>query len=107
MTWHAEPHVDAALPLQSIIFSIRRPRWGLVPHPKRLFSSRFEMLTLAALPYEVLSYIVGEIDFDDAFNLGQTCKALQFLLTEERICKSILQVRSCAHIVPLRILAYQ
>lgn len=52
------------------------------------------MLTLVALPYEVLSYIVGEISFDDVFNLGQTCKALKFFLTEERICKSVLQVRS-------------
>ena len=52
------------------------------------------MLCLVYLPYEVLSCIVSNIDFDDVFNLGITCKELNFLLTEESICKLIVQVRS-------------
>jgi hypothetical protein len=50
------------------------------------------MFGLLSLPYEVLSNIVANINFDDVFNLGRTCKELQFLLTEESICKSIVQV---------------
>ena len=52
------------------------------------------MLGLIALPYEVLSNIVGNVNFDDVFNLGLTCKALKYLLTEESICKSTVQVRA-------------
>jgi hypothetical protein len=58
-------------------------------------SPKSQMLCLVSLPYEVLSYIVSNIDFDDVFSLGLTCKALKFLLTEESICKSIVQVRLC------------
>jgi hypothetical protein len=54
------------------------------------------MLCLVSLPYEVLAYIVSNIDFEDVFNLGVTCKALKFLLAEESICKSTVQVRPCA-----------
>ena len=50
------------------------------------------MFGLAALPYEVTANIVGRINFDDVFNLAATCRALSFLLKEERICKSIVQV---------------
>lgn len=51
------------------------------------------MIYLITLPYEVLAYIVSNIDLDDVLNLGLTCKALKFLLTEDSICKSIIQVR--------------
>jgi len=51
------------------------------------------MFGLLSLPYEVLSNIVDNVDFDDVFNIGLTCKALKFLLTEDSICKSIVQVR--------------
>ncbi|KAM3071424.1 hypothetical protein ACMFMG_009022 [Clarireedia jacksonii] len=51
------------------------------------------MFGLIALPYEVLSNIIGNIDFEDVFNLGQTCQALKFLLTEESICKSVIQTK--------------
>ena len=55
------------------------------------------MLGLISLPYEVLQNVVDNISFYDAVNLGRTCKGLAFLHTEERICKSIVQVkpRSC------------
>ena len=51
------------------------------------------MLCLLTLPYEVLSNIVSNVDFDDVFNLGLTCKELLYLLQEESICKQILQVK--------------
>jgi hypothetical protein len=50
------------------------------------------MFGLISLPYEVLSNIVEHINFDDVFNLGRTCKHFRYLLTEESICKSIVQV---------------
>lgn len=50
------------------------------------------MLNLISLPYEVLSNIVGSIDFEDLYNLGRTCHGLTYLLTEESICKTIVQV---------------
>src|SRR6187402_1322318 len=57
-----------------------------------LFPRKGLMLGLISLPYEVLSNIAENISFDDVFNLGRTCKAFQFLLTEESICKSFVQV---------------
>lgn len=51
------------------------------------------MLGLLSLPYEVLSSIVGSIDFDDVFNLGLTCKSFKFLITEESLCRVIVLVR--------------
>jgi hypothetical protein len=50
------------------------------------------MFGLISLPYEVLSNIIANIDFEDVFNLGQTCQALKFLITEESICMHIIQV---------------
>jgi len=52
------------------------------------------MLGLISLPYEVLSNVIGNVTIEDAFSLGQTCQALQYLFREESICKLILQV-SC------------
>lgn len=52
------------------------------------------MLRLIQLPYEVLANIIDNIDFDDVLSVGSTCKALNYVLTEESICKVIVQVRS-------------
>lgn len=50
------------------------------------------MCNLLSLPYELLAIIVVHIEFDDVYNLGRSCKSLRFLLTNESICKSIIQV---------------
>lgn len=50
------------------------------------------MFGLISLPYEVLSNIIDNINFDDAFNLGRSCKHFKYLLTEESISKTIVQV---------------
>jgi len=47
---------------------------------------------LTKLPYEVLANVADSLDFDDVVNLGTTSKHFLFLLTEERICKSVVQV---------------
>ena len=51
-----------------------------------------QMLSLVSLPYEVLANIVGNVDFDDVFNLALTCRNFKFLVTEESLCKTIVQV---------------
>ncbi|CZR53305.1 uncharacterized protein PAC_03183 [Phialocephala subalpina] len=60
------------------------------------------MFSLTDLPYEVLSYVIDYLSLQDVYCLGQTSSAFRFVLEEERICKSILQVSfadtgSCAH----------
>jgi hypothetical protein len=50
------------------------------------------MFGLITLPYEVLSNIIENISFDDVFHLARTCKHFKYLLTEESISKSIVQV---------------
>jgi len=57
------------------------------------------MFGLVSLPYEVLSNIVGNINFDDVWSLGQTCKELSFLFREESICKLIVQVSTAQDMV--------
>jgi hypothetical protein len=51
------------------------------------------MKGLITLPYEVLSNIVSNLEFDDVVSLGRTCRAFEFLRIEESICKSVVQVR--------------
>lgn len=50
------------------------------------------MLYLNTLPYEVLSNIVGNTNFDDVFSLSLTCKSFKFFITEESLAKSIVLV---------------
>ncbi|KAG4031850.1 hypothetical protein MFRU_008g02050 [Monilinia fructicola] len=61
-----------------VIFSLTSPR-------------KYLMFNLISLPYEVLSNIITNIDFDDVFNLGLSCQALKYLLAEESICKLVVQ----------------
>ncbi|ESZ94454.1 hypothetical protein SBOR_5172 [Sclerotinia borealis F-4128] len=51
------------------------------------------MFNLISLPYEVLSNIIANVEFDDVFNLGLSCQALKYLLTEESICKLTVQTK--------------
>ena len=48
------------------------------------------MCRLTSLPYEVVAKVADSLSFDDVFSLGRTCKQFLFLLTEDRICKSLL-----------------
>ena len=51
------------------------------------------LIRLITLPYEVLSAIVSNVDFDDIANLARSCRFFQYLHTDERSCKLFLQVR--------------
>lgn len=55
------------------------------------------MLNLIALPYEVISNFISYIDLEDVFNLSLSCQTLRYLLTEESICKFIVQVSHRLH----------
>jgi hypothetical protein len=52
------------------------------------------MKGLITLPYEVLSNIISNVDFEDVVSLCKTCKTFEFLRNEESISKQVLQVRS-------------
>ncbi|KAG9242663.1 hypothetical protein BJ878DRAFT_425404 [Calycina marina] len=52
------------------------------------------MYGLSALPNELLFAIVGNVELEDVFNLAQTCRALEFLMREENICKKIMQINA-------------
>ncbi|KAH6677380.1 hypothetical protein B0J14DRAFT_651270 [Halenospora varia] len=52
-------------------------------------SSKVSASRLLSLPYEILSYITANMDFDDILNLGSTCHALDFLSMEELIAINI------------------
>ncbi|KAH0545169.1 hypothetical protein FGG08_000781 [Glutinoglossum americanum] len=50
-------------------------------------------LTLEGLPYDVLFGIVQYLDFDDFFNLRKQSKQMRSLLSEETICRKVLETR--------------
>lgn len=63
----------------------------------QILLSRDLMCGLTNLPYEVLANVADNLSFDDIFSLGRASKDFLFLLTEERICKSFVQVRAAIH----------
>jgi len=50
---------------------------------------------LIKLPYELHSLIVQHLDLADIRALSLTCRRLQFLVDEQSIAKTILEVRRC------------
>lgn len=49
-------------------------------------------MSLVGLPYELVAYVVGQLDLADVRSLTLSCKRFQFLLHETNITKSILEV---------------
>lgn len=49
-------------------------------------------MALVKLPYELLSYVVQQLDLADVCSLSFTCKTFQFLLHEHNIAKLLLEV---------------
>jgi hypothetical protein len=48
--------------------------------------------SLLTLSREVMQGVLKNLSLEDVFHLGLACKKLQYLLTDDMICKSILQV---------------
>lgn len=49
-------------------------------------------MSLGRLPYEIIFLIVQDLGLEDIFHLSTTCKALSWILYEDRTCRSILEV---------------
>jgi hypothetical protein len=49
-------------------------------------------MSLVGLPYELVAYVVGQLDLADVRSLTLSCKRFQFLLHEANITKLILEV---------------
>lgn len=50
-------------------------------------------MSLSKLPYEIISLIVQELEIDDVFHLSLSPR-FNYLIKEDRVCKSILEVLS-------------
>lgn len=50
-------------------------------------------MSLSKLPYEIVSLIVQELEIDDIFHLSLSPR-FSYLIKEDRVCKSILEVLS-------------
>jgi hypothetical protein len=48
--------------------------------------------SLLTLSREVMQVVLKNLSLEDVFHLGLACKKLQYLLTDDKICKLILQV---------------
>lgn len=57
-------------------------------------------MSLLKLPYEMVSYVLDDLDLDDIWQLSLTCRHLWSLVTESNIAKRLLEVLS-RHMVPL------
>jgi hypothetical protein len=54
--------------------------------------STLDVMSIAKLPYELVSYVVQHLDLEDVRNLSLTCRRFQYLVHEENIAKAILNV---------------
>jgi hypothetical protein len=51
-------------------------------------------MSLLHLPYELVAYVVQDLDLVDICNLSYTCKKFQFLVRDVQITKRLLEVSS-------------
>ncbi|KAI0153200.1 hypothetical protein GGR57DRAFT_148552 [Xylariaceae sp. FL1272] len=45
---------------------------------------------LRCLPYELVAYIVRDLDIEDVFNWSLCCKHFQYIVREDRFCKPVI-----------------
>ncbi|KAK3943432.1 hypothetical protein QBC46DRAFT_338685 [Diplogelasinospora grovesii] len=53
-------------------------------------------MSIAKLPYELVSYVVQHLNLEDVRNLSLTCRRFQYLVHEENIAKTILNKKAPA-----------
>ncbi|EGO61359.1 hypothetical protein NEUTE1DRAFT_77305 [Neurospora tetrasperma FGSC 2508] len=53
-------------------------------------------MSLLKLPYEMVSYVLDELDLDDVWQLSLTCRHLRSLVTESNIAKRLLESKAPA-----------
>lgn len=47
---------------------------------------------LHRLPYELIVYIVGDLDIEDVFHWSLCSKHFQYIIREDRFCKPVVMV---------------
>ena len=47
---------------------------------------------LQRMPYELMALNVQHIDLEDIFDLALSCRDLEYLIRDDRFCRSILEV---------------
>lgn len=52
-------------------------------------------MSIRRLPFEIVIYVVGNLGLSDVYNLSLTCRHFLFLVTDERLCKALLEVSYC------------
>lgn len=50
-------------------------------------------MSLLKLPYEMVSYVLDELNLDDVWQLSLTCRHLRSVVTKSNIAKRLLEVR--------------
>lgn len=54
-------------------------------------------MSLVQLPYELVAFVVHDLDLADIRSLSYSCKKFRFLVEESKITKQLLQVNSLEH----------
>jgi hypothetical protein len=49
-------------------------------------------MSLVGLPYELMAYVVQDLDLSAICSLSYTCKKFRFLVQEAKIAKRLLEV---------------
>lgn len=57
-------------------------------------------MSLVQLPYELVAFVVQDLDLADIRNLSYSCKKFRFLVEESQITKQLLQVNKLAPSMP-------
>lgn len=60
-------------------------------------------MSLRDLPYEIISYVVRDLDLDDVLSLAMTSRRFAYLIHEPNICKRVLEV---SYVPPICCSAY-
>ncbi|KAI0179107.1 hypothetical protein GGR52DRAFT_534844 [Hypoxylon sp. FL1284] len=78
------------LELEAAILSPQQPVWAL----RNPLVALPRTSGLQRLPYEIMAYIVGYLDIDEIFDLSLSCQHFQYLVREERFCKTIITAKA-------------
>ncbi|KAI1331905.1 hypothetical protein F5Y16DRAFT_246841 [Xylariaceae sp. FL0255] len=49
---------------------------------------------LQRLPYELVAYVVQDLDIEDVFNLSLSSKHFQYIIQEDRFCKPVIMTKA-------------
>jgi len=50
------------------------------------------------MPYELIAWIVKDLEVEDTFNLSLCCKQFQYIIREDRFCKPVIKVSEASSV---------